>query len=129
MLPEAGGCCLTTMRARRSPFRRHTTLVAQPGVGAGGFGGAAAALSHGVHLGATAGAVADDDQFVDGRLGRVAVLGELVVPVGDLPRLDLRGNPVAEGGLDGLLDETVPMEAVILAGRWPLRGVFCQTAK
>src|SRR6266496_6040450 len=40
---------------------------------------------------------------------RVAVLGELVVPVGDLPWLNLARDAMPEGGLDDLLDEQVAM--------------------
>jgi hypothetical protein len=59
--------------------------------GAGGVGGAAAFLGHGLDLGAAAMALADGDQLLDGHLGEVAVLGELVIPVRDLARQYLRG--------------------------------------
>jgi hypothetical protein len=67
------------------------------GGGTGDGGGAAASLSDGVNVCAAARASADDDQVLDGRLGGVAVLGEIVVPVGDLSRQDLRRDAIAEG--------------------------------
>lgn len=67
--------------------------------GASGVGSAAASLRHRLRLGAAASALADNDQFLDGHLGEIAVFGELVVPVGDLFRLDLGGMRWPKAGL------------------------------